>query len=45
MFQEERLESILQYLQEKQRIEVDEICGLLGISRDTVRQDIIKLEQ
>jgi DeoR family transcriptional regulator, carbon catabolite repression regulator len=36
---------ILQYLQEKQRIEVDEICSLLGISRDTARRDIIKLEQ
>ncbi|MFD0961038.1 DeoR/GlpR family DNA-binding transcription regulator [Paenibacillus chungangensis] len=45
MFQEERLTLILQYLQEKQRIEVDEICGLLGISRDTARRDIIKLEQ
>lgn len=45
MFQEERMASILQYLQEKQRIEVDEICGLLGISRDTARRDIIKLEQ
>jgi len=45
MFQEERLAIILQYLQEKQRIEVDEICALLGISRDTARRDIIKLEQ
>jgi len=45
MFQEERLAAIVSYLQEKQRIEVDEICGLLGISRDTARRDIIKLEQ
>ncbi|GKU76025.1 DeoR/GlpR family DNA-binding transcription regulator [Paenibacillus sp. L3-i20] len=45
MFQEERLVSILKYLQEKKRIEVDEICSLLNISRDTARRDIIKLEQ
>lgn len=45
MFQEERLLSILQYLQEKQRIEVEEICELLSISKDTARRDIIKLEQ
>ncbi|MBH5317489.1 DeoR/GlpR transcriptional regulator [Paenibacillus sp. GSMTC-2017] len=45
MFQEERLVAILNYLQEKQRIEVDEICSLLNISRDTARRDIIKLEQ
>jgi DeoR/GlpR family transcriptional regulator of sugar metabolism len=37
--------SILLHLQEKKRIEVDEICALLGISRDTARRDLIKLEQ
>ncbi|MCE5171014.1 DeoR/GlpR family DNA-binding transcription regulator [Paenibacillus profundus] len=45
MFQEERLVAILQHLQVNKRIEVDEICELLSVSRDTARRDIIKLEE
>lgn len=45
MFQEERLAVILEHLKRNKRIEVEEVCDLLSISRDTARRDIIKLEE
>lgn len=45
MFQEERMAAILEHLKRNKRIEVEEVCYLLSISRDTARRDIIKLEE
>ncbi|RTE02236.1 DeoR/GlpR family DNA-binding transcription regulator [Paenibacillus whitsoniae] len=45
MFQEERLQAILQYLTANKRITVDQICELYDVSRDTARRDMVKLEE
>lgn len=45
MFQDERLIAIMQQLREKKRIGLEEICQLYGVSRDTARRDIVKLEE
>lgn len=45
MFQDERLLAIMEYLQENKRISADEICRIYGVSRDTARRDIVKLEE
>lgn len=45
MFQEERLLSIIDYLKEKKRISVDDICSLFDVSKDTARRDLVKLEE
>ncbi|VBB07656.1 lacr bacterial regulatory protein hth signature [Lucifera butyrica] len=45
MYQEERLQKILTYLQENKRIHVDDICQLYAVSRDTARRDLVKLEE
>lgn len=45
MYQEERLAGILQHMQQRQRISIEEICDLFDVSRDTARRDIVKLEQ
>ncbi|NGQ96977.1 DeoR/GlpR transcriptional regulator [Brevibacillus sp. SYP-B805] len=45
MYQEERLDAIMAYLQEHKRVSVQEICERFGVSRDTARRDIVKLEE
>jgi len=45
MYQEERLAAILQYLQKHQRISVQDVVEKFGVSRDTARRDIVKLEE
>ncbi|NHN31577.1 DeoR/GlpR family DNA-binding transcription regulator [Paenibacillus agricola] len=45
MYQEERLISMLQFLQANHRISIENICELFDVSRDTARRDIIKLEE
>ncbi|RNB81604.1 DeoR/GlpR transcriptional regulator [Brevibacillus fluminis] len=45
MFQEERLVEILRDLQEHQRISVQDIIDRYGVSRDTARRDLVKLEE
>ena len=45
MYQEERLAAILQYLQDHQRISVQDVVEQFGVSRDTARRDIVKLEE
>lgn len=45
MFQEERLMLILRHLEQNRRISVEEICGKFGVSRDTARRDILRLEE
>lgn len=45
MYQEERMDSILEYLKKNKRISVEEICSIYDVSRDTARRDLVKLEQ
>ena len=45
MYQEERMEMILNHLNEYKRISVEKICNLCNVSRDTARRDLVKLEE
>jgi len=45
MNQDERTHAIVQYLKEKQKIQLEDICELYGVSRDTARRDLVKLEE
>ncbi|WP_018887725.1 DeoR/GlpR family DNA-binding transcription regulator [Paenibacillus massiliensis] len=45
MFQEERMQLIMEYLRKHQRISADDIVTLFDVSRDTARRDLIKLEE
>ncbi|UFU01188.1 DeoR/GlpR family DNA-binding transcription regulator [Radiobacillus kanasensis] len=45
MYQEERLISIMNYLEQHKRISVEKICDLFEVSRDTARRDLVKLEE
>jgi len=45
LYQEERLQLILNHLNEHKRINIEEICDLCNTSRDTARRDLVKLEE
>lgn len=45
MYQEERMQFILDYLNINRRISVDDICKLYKVSRDTARRDLVNLEK
>lgn len=45
MNQQERIGKILTCLDEKKQLSVGELCAMFGVSKDTARRDIIKLEQ
>lgn len=45
MYQEERIEKILKYLNEYNSMSVQKICEINNVSRDTARRDIIKLTE
>ncbi|WP_411681429.1 DeoR/GlpR family DNA-binding transcription regulator [Clostridium thailandense] len=45
MYQEERMQLILEYLNKNRRISVEEICKLYKVSRDTARRDLVNLEK
>lgn len=45
MYQDERLEIILKHLKEKKRMKNEEIYQILDASKDTIRRDLIKLEE
>lgn len=45
VYQEERLVKILHALKEKEKLSNEEVCQMLGISRDTARRDIVKLTE
>ncbi|WP_173918129.1 DeoR/GlpR family DNA-binding transcription regulator [Halobacillus sp. Marseille-Q1614] len=45
MYQEERLIEIQSFLNKERRISVEKICELFGVSRDTARRDLVKLEE
>lgn len=43
MYQQERLLTILEYLNKHNKMSIHDICERLNVSRDTARRDIIKL--
>ncbi|HWO95178.1 MAG TPA: DeoR/GlpR family DNA-binding transcription regulator [Bacillus sp. (in: firmicutes)] len=45
MLQDERLDAIVQYLNEHDRIDIETICKINNVSKDTARRDLIKLEE
>ncbi|MBS4207251.1 DeoR/GlpR family DNA-binding transcription regulator [Bacillus sp. FJAT-50079] len=45
MYQEERLELIIDFLKKHKRITAEQICSLFDVSRDTARRDLVKLEE
>ncbi|WHY87118.1 DeoR/GlpR family DNA-binding transcription regulator [Neobacillus novalis] len=45
MYQEERLVSIMDFLQKHNRISVEQICTIFDVSRDTARRDLVRLEE
>lgn len=45
MFQEERMQLIIEHLRKHHRISAEEIVSLFDVSRDTARRDLIKLEE
>jgi len=45
VYQEERLQAILGHLHLYKRIRVEEMCDRFGVSRDTARRDLVKLEE
>lgn len=45
MFQEERMQLIIEHLRKHNRISAEDIVSLFDVSRDTARRDLIKLEE
>lgn len=45
MYQDERMEAILHYLKEHERVDMETICNMNNVSRDTARRDLVKLEE
>ncbi|ANY69419.1 DeoR family transcriptional regulator [Paenibacillus sp. BIHB 4019] len=45
MFQEERLNAIIEHLNQHQRIDIKDICQQFNVSRDTARRDLLKMEE
>jgi len=45
MYQEERMDAIIKLLEQQERVGIQEICQLFGVSRDTVRRDLLKMEE
>lgn len=43
--QEERLLAIVEYLKQHGKISIEQICERFGVSRDTARRDLVKLEE
>ncbi|QLK08836.1 hypothetical protein BMG_5575 (plasmid) [Priestia megaterium] len=44
MLQDERLEAILLYLKDHERITIETVCEINNVSKDTARRYLIKLE-
>ncbi|WP_337101873.1 DeoR/GlpR family DNA-binding transcription regulator [Paenibacillus sp. YIM B09110] len=45
MFQEERINAIMDHLKQHQRIDIKDICQQFDVSRDTARRDLLKMEE
>ena len=45
MLIEERYNLITNVLQDRKTVTIEELCNLLGVSKDTVRRDLITLEK
>ncbi|WP_169088798.1 DeoR/GlpR family DNA-binding transcription regulator [Paenibacillus sp. PL91] len=44
MFQEERINAIMEHLKQYQRVDIKDICQQYDVSRDTARRDLLKME-
>ncbi|WP_199615861.1 DeoR/GlpR family DNA-binding transcription regulator [Paenibacillus alkalitolerans] len=45
MSQDERIQRILEYMKINLKITLEDICSLYGVSYDTARRDLVKMEQ
>ncbi len=45
MYQDERMEAIVNYIKQHDRVDVETICKMNNVSRDTARRDLVKLEE
>ncbi|MDN4072419.1 DeoR/GlpR family DNA-binding transcription regulator [Fictibacillus terranigra] len=45
MYQDERMEAIVNYIKQHDRVDMETICRMNKVSRDTARRDLIKLEE
>ena len=45
MFQEERINAIMEHLNQHERIDIKDICQQFEVSRDTARRDLLKMEE
>lgn len=45
MYQDERMDAILTYLKQYERVDMETICEMNQVSRDTARRDLVKLEE
>ncbi|WP_058300277.1 DeoR/GlpR family DNA-binding transcription regulator [Gorillibacterium timonense] len=45
MYQEERMNAIVEHLKQHERVGIQEICQQFGVSRDTARRDLLKMEE
>ncbi|REK71329.1 DeoR/GlpR family DNA-binding transcription regulator [Paenibacillus paeoniae] len=45
MYQEERLNKIVDYLKQHGRISIQDICHFFEVSRDTARRDLLRMEE
>ncbi|TXK86178.1 DeoR/GlpR family DNA-binding transcription regulator [Paenibacillus sp. N3.4] len=45
MYQEERLNKIVDYLKQHGRVSIQDICHFFGVSRDTARRDLLRMEE
>ncbi|MBW7457608.1 DeoR/GlpR family DNA-binding transcription regulator [Paenibacillus sepulcri] len=45
MYQEERILAIKAYLEQHQRVSIQDICEIFNVSRDTARRDLLKMDE
>ncbi|WP_375536374.1 DeoR/GlpR family DNA-binding transcription regulator [Alteribacillus sp. HJP-4] len=45
MYQEERMEAVLKYLEKNKKMSIQDMCEHFGVSRDTARRDTVKLTE
>ncbi|QHT61032.1 DeoR/GlpR transcriptional regulator [Paenibacillus lycopersici] len=45
MFQEERMNGIMEHLNRNKRIDIKDICQQFEVSRDTARRDLLRMEE
>ncbi|GMK44492.1 HTH-type transcriptional repressor GlcR [Paenibacillus glycanilyticus] len=45
MFQEERINAIMEHLNQHKRIDIKDMCQMFDVSRDTARRDLLRMEE